>query len=53
MKISDKIANEMLILDIYSDILVKNRDFFHTPLHSTPPLGSPRRNNTVMFCTEN
>jgi len=27
--------------------LVKNRDFYHTPLHSTPPLGGPRR--TVAF----
>ena len=23
----------------YSEVLVENRDFFHTPLHSTPPLG--------------
>jgi len=29
--------------------LVENRDFFHTPLHSMPPLGGPRRNIAILF----
>ena len=32
-------------------ILVENRDFFHTALHSTPPLRGSCRNITVSFNT--
>jgi len=33
--------------------LVENRDFFRTPLHSTPPLGGPRRNIDMPLVWEN
>jgi len=35
-----------------SEILVKNHDLFHTPLHSTPPLGGLCRNIAILFGTE-
>jgi len=36
----------------FREILVENRDFFIPTLHSTPPLGSPRRNIAIMFGVE-
>jgi len=42
------IISETKISEIF-DILVENRDFFHTPLHSTPPLGGSRRNIAILF----
>ena len=33
-------------------MLVENRQFFHTPLHSTPPLGGSRRNSATPFGME-
>ena len=36
----------------YSDILVENRQFFHTPLHSTPPLGGSCQNSATPFGME-
>ena len=33
----------------YSEILVENHDFFHTTMHSTPPLWGLRRNIAIMF----
>jgi len=35
----------------YSEILVENGDFFHTPLHLTPSL-APRRNIAITFSKE-
>ena len=35
-----------------NDILVENRDFFHTPLHSTTPLWGPRWNISIPFGVE-
>ena len=32
--------------------MVENRQFFHTPLHSTPPLGGFRRNSATAFGME-
>ena len=32
-------------------ILVENRDFFHTPRHSTPRQGGSRRNIAIPFGT--
>jgi len=32
--------------------LVENRQFFHTPLYSTPQLGGSRWNSATPFCTE-
>ena len=32
--------------------MVENRDYFHTPLHSTSPLGGPRRNIAIQFGVE-
>jgi len=32
--------------------LVENCDFFHTHLHSAPPLESPRRNISIAFDVE-
>ena len=36
----------------YSEILVENLQFFHTPLHSTPRLGGSRWNSATPFGTE-
>ena len=30
----------------------RNREFFYTPLHSTPPLRGPRRSIVISFGTE-
>jgi len=35
-----------------SIVLVENRDFFHTPLHSAPLLRGPRRNIVIPFGAE-
>jgi len=35
-----------------SEIFVKKSSFYHTPLHSTPPLGGSRRNIGTPFGTE-
>jgi len=40
-----------IILEIKRDI-IENRDLFHTPLHSMPMLGGPRRNIAIPFGTE-
>jgi len=37
---------------IDSQIFVENRDFCLLHLHSTPPLGGPRRNIAMTFGTE-
>ena len=36
----------------YSEIFLKKSSFYHTPLHSTPPLGGSRRNIGPFFGTE-
>jgi len=40
-----------IICEIKRDIGGKSR-LFHTPLHSTPPLGGPRRNIAIPFSVE-
>jgi len=35
----------------FTSVIGRKSWFFHTPLHSTPPLGGPRRNTAIPFGT--